>query len=154
MLPALIRKVNEAKASGKKTIEVWGSGKPRREFLYSEDLAEACIHLLSLPDSVYDSLLNNGQAPLINIGTDEDLTIRELAELVATSLDLRLRTGLRPNQAGRNAAQIAGCKPDPRLRGGRRKPAWPKGFAGPVRVSAGKNGSEGNLDASGSVAHL
>jgi len=50
-------------------------------------LAEACIHLLSLPDAVYDGLLNGSEPPLINIGTGEDLTIRELAELVARVLD-------------------------------------------------------------------
>jgi GDP-L-fucose synthase len=87
VLPALMRKVIEAKSAGKKKIEVWGTGTPRREFLYSEDLAEACIHLLSLPDAVYDGLLNGSEPPLINIGTGEDLTIRELAELVARVLD-------------------------------------------------------------------
>jgi len=83
VLPALMRKVVEARAAGKKELVVWGTGTPRREFLYSDDLAAACIHLLSLPDAVYDTLLTNDEAPLVNIGTGEDLTIRELAELVA-----------------------------------------------------------------------
>jgi len=78
-----MRKVVEARAAGKKELVVWGTGTPRREFLYSDDLAAACIHLLSLPDAVYDTLLTNDEAPLVNIGTGEDLTIRELAELVA-----------------------------------------------------------------------
>ena len=87
VLPALIRKVFEAKRNGEEKLVVWGTGRPRREFLYSDDLAEACVHLLNLPQSTYESLLTQNDAPLINIGTGEDLTIRELAELVARVLD-------------------------------------------------------------------
>jgi len=87
VLPALMRKVVEAKRAGETRLSVWGTGRPRREFLYSDDLAEACIHLLSLPEKSYQSLLTQDEAPLINIGTGEDLTIRELAELVARVLD-------------------------------------------------------------------
>jgi GDP-L-fucose synthase len=86
VLPALIRKVVEAKSAGQRTFVVWGSGKPRREFLYSKDLAEACIHLLNLPEGLYTRLINTTEPPLINIGTGEDLTIRELAELIARVL--------------------------------------------------------------------
>jgi GDP-L-fucose synthase len=86
VLPALIRKVVEAKAAGERKLVVWGTGKPRREFLYSEDLAEACIHLLNLPEPEYQSLLSGDGPPLINIGTGEDLTIRQLAELVSKVL--------------------------------------------------------------------
>lgn len=87
VLPALMRKVFEAKRSGDKKLVVWGTGRPRREFLYSDDLAEACVHLLDLPQSTFESLLTQNEAPLINIGSGEDLTIRELAELVARVLD-------------------------------------------------------------------
>jgi GDP-L-fucose synthase len=87
VLPALMRKVFEAKRAGERKLLVWGTGRPRREFLYSDDLAEACVHLLNLQDKTYDSLLNRNDPPLINIGTGEDLTIRELAELVARILD-------------------------------------------------------------------
>ena len=87
VLPALMRKVVEAKARGEKSIVVWGTGKPRREFLYSDDLAEACVHLLNLPDHTFDSLLTPDSAPLINVGTGEDLTICELANLIARVLD-------------------------------------------------------------------
>jgi GDP-L-fucose synthase len=89
VLPALMRKVVEAKLAGVPRLTVWGTGKPRREFLYSDDLAEACIHLLNLPEPAYDSLLNGDTPPLINIGTGEDLTIRELAELVSKVLDFK-----------------------------------------------------------------
>ncbi len=87
VLPALMRKVIEAKQAGDRKLIVWGTGAPRREFLFSDDLAAACIHLLSLPDAVFDSMLNSVQPPLINIGTGEDLTIRELAELVSRILE-------------------------------------------------------------------
>ena len=82
VLPALIRKAAEAKASGDKKFVVWGTGTPRRELLYSDDLADACVFLMNLPDDSFRTLLNSNQAPLINIGTGEDLSIRELAELV------------------------------------------------------------------------
>lgn len=86
VLPALMHKVVEAKAEGRDFIEVWGTGTPRRELLYSEDLAEACVFLMQLPDSEFQSLINGDRAPLINIGTGVDVTIRELAELVAAEL--------------------------------------------------------------------
>jgi GDP-L-fucose synthase len=86
VLPALMRKVVHAKAEGCDSIEVWGTGTPRRELLYSEDLAEACVFLMQLPDSEFQRLINNEHAPLINIGTGQDVTIRELAELVAGEL--------------------------------------------------------------------
>jgi GDP-L-fucose synthase len=87
VLPALMRKVVEAKAAGRNFIEVWGTGTPRRELLYSEDLAEACVFLMQLPDSGFQQLISHEHAPLINIGTGVDVTIRELAELVAAELD-------------------------------------------------------------------
>lgn len=87
VLPALIRKVVRAKQSGDKKIVVWGTGTPRRELLYSEDLAESCIHLMKLPDLIYGSLLTPDAPPLINIGTGQDMTIGEIAELVMKVLD-------------------------------------------------------------------
>ncbi len=72
VLPALIRKAHEAKLRGDAEYVVWGSGTPRREFLYVDDLADACVHLM---EQGYDG-------PLVNIGTGEDVTIRELAETV------------------------------------------------------------------------
>ena len=87
VLPALMRKVVEAKSAGKRKLVVWGTGRPRREFLYSDDLAEACVYLLNLPEHQYKSLITENDAPLINIGTGEDLTIRELALLVSKVLE-------------------------------------------------------------------
>jgi GDP-L-fucose synthase len=81
-LAALLRKAIEAKAAGERKMTVWGSGTPRREFLYSEDLAKACVFLMNLPDEKMDSLISDAEPPLLNVGTGEDLTIRELAELI------------------------------------------------------------------------
>lgn len=73
VIPALIRKAHEAKLDGRESVEIWGSGKPFREFLYVEDLADALVFLL-----------NNFSGELqLNIGTGEEVTIRELAETVA-----------------------------------------------------------------------
>ncbi|MDT9001327.1 GDP-L-fucose synthase [Paucibacter sp. APW11] len=72
VLPALIRKAHEAKQRGDAEYVVWGSGTPMREFLYVDELADACVHLA---EQGYDG-------PLVNIGTGEDVTIRELAETV------------------------------------------------------------------------
>ena len=87
VLAALIRKVAEARAAGRKQIEVWGTGKPRRELLFSEDLAEACVFLMNLDEARYASLLEG--VPLINIGTGTDVTIRDLAEQVCEVLDFQ-----------------------------------------------------------------
>ncbi len=83
VLPALIRKMHEAKMRRDKEVIVWGTGTPRREFLYSEDMADACIFLLEQAEEELDGLFNDEQPPLVNIGCGEDLTIRELSELVA-----------------------------------------------------------------------
>ena len=72
VLPALLRKAYEARLRGDREYVVWGSGTPRREFLYVDDLAAACVHLMNID---YDG-------PLLNVGSGDDVTIRELAELV------------------------------------------------------------------------
>jgi len=82
VLPALIRKMHEAKQRGDKEVVVWGTGTPKREFLYSDDMAEACIYLLEQPEEKLQPLFGDDQPPLVNVGCGEDLTIRELAELV------------------------------------------------------------------------
>src|SRR3954447_802964 len=89
VLPALIRKVAHAKQLGEKQIVVWGTGTPRREFLYSEDLADGCIYLMNLAEPVYHSLLGQDAAPLINVGSGQDQTIRETAQLVMDVLNFK-----------------------------------------------------------------
>jgi GDP-L-fucose synthase len=85
VLPALVRKMHEAKEGGEAEVTVWGTGAPRREFLYSDDLADACIYLMQLPEnaSPWGSGLQELEPPLINVGCGKDITIRELAETIA-----------------------------------------------------------------------
>ena len=89
VLPALIRKTAEAIRSGATELVVWGTGTPRRELLYSDDVAQACVFLMNLDEERYNSLLVEDAPPLINIGTGEDITIRELAETVARVLGFK-----------------------------------------------------------------
>jgi len=86
VLPALIRKTAEAVRGNAPTVTVWGTGTPRRELLYSDDLAQACVFLMNLDEARYATLFTESDPPLINIGTGEDVTIRELAETVARAL--------------------------------------------------------------------
>jgi GDP-L-fucose synthase len=90
VIPALLRKFHEAKAAGAPEVTVWGSGTPRREFLYSDDMADACVFLMNLPDERYVPLLGSDESisgrfepPLVNIGVGHDVTIAELAATVA-----------------------------------------------------------------------
>lgn len=82
VLPALIRKIHEAKQRKAGEYVVWGTGQPRREFLYSEDMADACVMLMSLPDGEFQALIDS-YPPLVNVGCGRDQTIAELAALVA-----------------------------------------------------------------------
>ena len=83
VLPALIRKMHEAKLRGDREVVVWGTGTPRREFLYSDDMADACVFLLTSAEEKLAALFTDDSPPLINIGCGEDVTIRQLAEIVA-----------------------------------------------------------------------
>ncbi|MFP4043052.1 MAG: GDP-L-fucose synthase family protein [Rhodosalinus sp.] len=82
VLPALIRRFHEASECGAEAVTIWGTGAPRREFLHVDDMAEASLFVLDLPKSVYDA----NTAPMlshINVGTGEDISILDLARLVA-----------------------------------------------------------------------
>jgi GDP-L-fucose synthase len=89
VLPALIRKIHEAKQGGARQVTLWGSGRPRREFLYSDDMAEACAFLMRLPEADFGKLVAPAQAPLINIGAGADQSIAEIAALIAEVLEYR-----------------------------------------------------------------
>lgn len=89
VIPALLRKFHEAAQRGDSTVTVWGTGTPRREFLYSDDMADACVYLMNLSDERYQALLGSDESvsgrfepPLVNIGVGHDVAIAELAELV------------------------------------------------------------------------
>ncbi|HHH54781.1 MAG TPA: GDP-L-fucose synthase, partial [Bacteroidetes bacterium] len=84
VLPALLRKMHEAKLNNTSKVEIWGSGEPRREFLYSEDMADACVFLMENRDfqDTYDTDQKEIRNTHINIGTGVDISIRELAETI------------------------------------------------------------------------
>jgi GDP-L-fucose synthase len=84
VVPALIRKMHEAKMAGEAEVILWGTGTPRREFLYSDDLADACLFVMNLKEKEFDALVTSeSDPPLINVGSGQDQTIRELAHIVA-----------------------------------------------------------------------
>jgi len=84
VIPALIRKMHEAKLSGAEQVAIWGTGLPRREFLFSDDAANACVFLMTLPDEELDAIFANAHSlPIVNVGCGNDVSIRRLAELVA-----------------------------------------------------------------------
>lgn len=84
VIPALIRKFHEAKVNNQPTVSVWGTGTPKREFLYSDDMAEGCVFLMNLASNDYASLLaadrNDGVPPLLNLGSGTDQSIADLAK--------------------------------------------------------------------------
>ena len=81
VIPGLIRRFHEAKVNCHKSVEIWGTGQVRREFLFVDDLADAVIHLMSLPKDVARKIFTKGRSHL-NVGTGHDLTIAELAGLI------------------------------------------------------------------------
>lgn len=89
VIPALVSRMHEAKQRNDREVVVWGTGTPRREFLYSEDMADACIQLLEQNENELTGLFNEAQPPLVNVGCGEELTIRELAELVSKVVGFR-----------------------------------------------------------------
>src|SRR5258706_1848081 len=79
VLPALIHKMHAAKSRGLDRVEIWGTGRPRREFLFSDDMADACAMMMNLPDDTFDGLLRGPNGfPLVNIGCGEDSTLAGL----------------------------------------------------------------------------
>ncbi len=99
VLPALIRKCHEALEAGKNEVVIWGTGQPRREFLHSDDMADACVYLMNLPDEQFSRLIHDPELPpLVNIGCGEDLTIAELAALVAERIGFRGKLTFDPSK--------------------------------------------------------
>jgi GDP-L-fucose synthase len=90
VIPGLIRRFHKAKVTRAPTVTVWGSGTPRREFMNADDMADACVHLMSLSDDKFRPLLaadrNEGLPPVINIGVGDDVTIAQLATMIAEAV--------------------------------------------------------------------
>jgi GDP-L-fucose synthase len=126
VLPALIRKIHEAKVAGSPQVVMWGSGTPRREFLHAGDLARALVFLASLDETRYGCLTDPTACPLINVGTGEDLTIRELAGLIADVVGFQgqfVLDGSKPDGTMRKVMDVArirglGWSPETSLRQG------------------------------------
>ena len=106
VVPALIAKMHAAKAEGAGEVEIWGTGRPRREFLHVDDLADACVHLLQ----VYSDELH------LNVGCGEDLTIAELAEAVRTVVGFQGRLRYNSERPDGTPPQAARHRPPDRAR--------------------------------------
>jgi GDP-L-fucose synthase len=118
VLPALIRRFHEAKsrAAGDeqmRPVDIWGTGRPYREFLYVDDCADACVFLMNLKDSAFNDLLHSDPAPLINVGYGRDITISELAlkikHIVGFKGDIRFDT-TRPDGTPKKCLDISRMK--------------------------------------------
>jgi GDP-L-fucose synthase len=109
VIPALIRRFHEAKTAGAEEVVIWGTGSPKREFLYVDDMAEASVHVMELDRATYDA---NTQPMLshINVGTGEDLAIRELAALIGKVVGFTGRTqydSTKPDGAPRKLMDVS-----------------------------------------------
>lgn len=104
VLPALLRKAHEAKLRGEKCLEVWGSGRPRREFLHVDDMADACVFLMQHEEI---------QSGIFNVGTGRDVTIQELAESIMSVVGFRgelLFDRTKPDGAPRKLLDVSALK--------------------------------------------
>jgi GDP-L-fucose synthase len=86
VIPALIRRIHEAKVRKEPKVSIWGTGSARREFLYVDDLAEACVRVANLAKSDFEGLMG-GRLSHMNVGFGEDITIRELVEMIRHTVD-------------------------------------------------------------------
>jgi GDP-L-fucose synthase len=89
LIPALIRKLHGAKVRGIREVVIWGTGTPKREFLYSEDAADACVFLANLPDAAFEGIVSS-EPPILNVGSGSELTIVEVAEMVRETVDVNV----------------------------------------------------------------
>jgi len=97
VIPALMRRFHEAKLSSAPEVVIWGSGKPMREFLYVDDMAQACVHVMNLDHATYAAHTDPMHSH-INVGTGEDVTIAELARLVGEVVGYRGRIAFDPGK--------------------------------------------------------
>lgn len=98
VIPAMIRKMHEAKERGESEVHLWGTGEPRREFLYSEDLADACVHVMTLPEDIFaQAFLSEKSPPIVNVGWGKDIKIKELASLIAETVGFKGKLVFNPD---------------------------------------------------------
>ena len=113
VIPGMIRRFHEATVGRCESVAIWGTGTPRREFMYSDDMADACAHIMSLPDATFRPLLaadrNDGLPPMINIGVGEDITIAELAALVARTVGYRGSITYDPSKPDGTPRKLLDC---------------------------------------------
>jgi GDP-L-fucose synthase len=125
VIPALLRKMHEARTGGRDSVTLWGSGSPRREFLHVDDLADASVFLMQLPAENYDALARL-DPPTVNVGSGEDLTIAELAALMGEVVgfpakihwDREKPDGTRRKLLDSSRIRALGWSPSIRLRAG------------------------------------
>ena len=130
VIPALIRKMHEAKVNDAAEVIVWGSGSPRREFLFSDDAADACMFLMNLPEEQVKQVVTQDETrPIVNIGCGEDISVREVAKLVAEVVGFKgglVFDPTKPDGTPRKLLDISrlsglGWKPQTSLREGLKK---------------------------------
>ena len=97
LIPALIRKLHDAKLTTGKEVVIWGTGTPKREFLYSEDAADACVFLINLPEAEFEKIAS-GEPPILNAGSGSEMTILEIAELVRAVVGVQVDFKLDPSK--------------------------------------------------------
>jgi GDP-L-fucose synthase len=130
VIPALLRKMHEAKVNDAREVVVWGSGTPRREFLFSDDAADACVFLMNLTEEQLKPIVTPDETrPIVNIGCGQDITVREVAELIAEVVGFEGRLVFdpaKPDGTPRKLLDISrlsalGWKPQTSLREGLRR---------------------------------
>lgn len=109
VMPALIRKIYEARIKNQSTLEIWGSGNPKREFMYSSDLARALVLLMNLEDKDYQNLVDKKKCPIINIGSGNDYSILELAQNVCNIIGVSLDFIFNKNMPDGTYRKILDC---------------------------------------------
>jgi GDP-L-fucose synthase len=108
VIPALIRRFYDAKINNKKSVLVWGTGLPKREFLYVDDLADACIHVMNISKTKYKSLTDD-MCSHINIGSGQDLTIKKLAETIKDVVGYKGKIKFNPKMPDGNPKKLLDC---------------------------------------------